>query len=424
MAILALMEEKSHILIIGFVWPEPQSSAAGKRMMQLISLFRKRDWKITFACAAAESEHAADLDSRGIDCRSVKINSSSFDDFITSLNPDIVIFDRFVTEEQFGWRVAKNCPDVVRILDTEDLHCLRRTRKKALKEARDVEQQDLLSAKDARREIASIYRSDLTLMISEFEMDLLKNAFQVDSELLYYLPFLLDPVDESDQKEWPDFQSRDHFVTIGNFQHGPNMDAVEYLKDEIWPRISRELPQAELHIYGAYPTQRAKKLHQPEERFFIEGRVEDAKKVVRLAKVLLAPLRYGAGLKGKLVEAMQCGTPSVTTDIGAEGINGSFAWCGNIENDPCDFAVASVKLFTDKAAWQQAQYQGIQIINKRFARSEFEADFMERLRSIRRNLPGHRLQNFTGQMLMHHTTSSSEYMSRWIEEKNSSKERY
>ena len=132
-----------HILIIGTVWPEPNSSAAGSRTMQLIEQFQKRNWKITFACAAADSQFSIDFEKYGIDKVSIALNNSSFDAFIKNLQPTIVLFDRFMMEEQFGWRVAENCPDALRILDTIDLHCLRLARQQAFKEKRDFDLEDL-----------------------------------------------------------------------------------------------------------------------------------------------------------------------------------------------------------------------------------------------------------------------------------------
>ncbi len=113
---------KQHILILGTVWVEPNSSAAGSRMLQLIELFQDQNYKVTFASTAQKSEKAANLTSLQVDEVAIELNSSSFDDFISNLKPTIVLFDRFMTEEQFGWRVAENCPNALRILDTEDLH--------------------------------------------------------------------------------------------------------------------------------------------------------------------------------------------------------------------------------------------------------------------------------------------------------------
>ncbi|SMO78936.1 glycosyltransferase family 4 protein [Fodinibius sediminis] len=406
------------VLILGSVWPEPGSSAAGRRMMQLISLFQQEGWKIIFGTTAAESPHAADLEGRGIRSLALSVNSSSFDDILHSLNPSMVLFDRFIMEEQFGWRVAEQCPDALRILDTEDLHCLRRARGRAVKAGRPFRLQELLQDDSAKREVASILRCDLSLIISSFEMDLLQGMFGVDGALLHYLPFLLEPLDEDSQRRWPSFAERRHFVTIGNFRHPPNWDAVRYLKQDIWPLIRRRLPEEELHIYGAYPSQKVWQLHKPEEGFVIQGRAEDAAAVVRQARVSLAPLRFGAGLKGKLVEAMQCGTPSVTTTVGAEGMAGDLPWSGDIAEKKRDIASAAVKLYTDRNVWQEAQQKGRDIINRRFTGDDFSERFIDRLRSIQKNMEAHRQSNFMGSLLMHHTAASTKYMSKWIEEKN------
>ncbi|MDZ7690169.1 MAG: glycosyltransferase [Balneolaceae bacterium] len=408
------------LLIIGYVWPEPGSSAAGSRMMQLISIFREYGWQITFVSSAAESEHAEDLKALGIDTATVQINDSSFNTFINNLDPDAVLFDRFVVEEQFGWRVAEECPRALRILDSEDLHCLRRARKKAVGQNREFEQTDLLADEVAKREVASIYRCDLSLIISEFEMDLLTHLFRVDDALLHYLPFMLDPISEEETHQWPTFEERKHFMTIGNFRHPPNWDSVRYLREKIWPRIRAKLPDAELHIYGAYPSQKVTDLHRPEDGFHIEGRAADARTVIQQARVMLAPLRFGAGLKGKLIEAMQYGTPSITTAIGAEGIQGKLPWGGAIVEEPEAIAKAAVELYVNKKMWQQAQQRGVTILNQRFGDIDFTAGFIERIRKIGDHLNEHRLQNFTGSMLLHHTAASTRYMAKWIEAKNRS----
>ena len=97
-------------------------------MLQLINVFRQEGWKITFASAAAASPFMADLKALDVDSAGIELNSGSFDDFAKRLQPSVVLFDRFMTEEQFGWRVAECCPDALRVLDTEDLHCLRSAR--------------------------------------------------------------------------------------------------------------------------------------------------------------------------------------------------------------------------------------------------------------------------------------------------------
>lgn len=383
-------------------------------MLQLIDLFQKQNWKVTFASAAADSEFAFDVAAIGVEKVTIDLNDTSFDIFVKNLNPAIVLFDRFMTEEQFGWRVAENCPNALRILDTEDLHGLRYARQNATKENRMFSNADLFSDV-AKREIASIFRCDLSLMISEFEMDLLQNFFKVDASLLHYLPFLSDPIDTGD---WPEFEDRCDFVFIGNFLHEPNWNTIQYLKEIIWPKISQQLPDAQLKVYGAYPSQKVLQLHKPSENFYIMGRTQNAADVVKKAKVVLAPIRFGAGAKGKLLEAMQCGTPSITSTIGAESMHGDLPWNGIITDDADAIAQAAVELYQNKEMWKQSQHNGVAIVNQRYARLLFEQDLIDRILELQSNLQVHRQNNFIGAMLQHHALASTKFMSKWIESKN------
>lgn len=405
-----------NVLIIGFVWPEPNSSAAGGRMIQLIQSFQSEGAHITFASPAADSDFMLDVRELGIEKVSIELNNSSFDVFIRELQPTLVLFDRFMIEEQFGWRVVKECPNALRIIDTEDLHCLRSARQKASKENKPFHFSDL-NSDIAKREIASILRCDLSLMISTYEIEILQNHFKVDPSLLLYLPFMIDPISSEEQTNWPTFEERKNFIFIGNFLHEPNWDAVLYLKETIWPLIRKELPQEEIHIYGAYPSQKVTQLHNPKQGFIIKGRAENAKKVVSKARVCLVPLRFGAGIKGKLIEAMQCGTPSITTSIGAESMHADLPWNGIIADSPEEIANATIELYSNQIRWQEAQKNGIEIISKCYSKIENHKSFIQRITEIAENLEEHRLQNFMGSMLMHHTLASTKYMSMWIEEK-------
>ena len=405
------------LLIIGSVWVEPNSSAAGSRMLQLIELFKKQDYTIIFGSPAQKGKKAVDLSILGIHEVFIELNSFSFDEFVKQLNPNIVLFDRFIMEEQFGWRVTENCPNALQILDTEDLHFLRKVRHQQLKTGEEFSNEALLKSDDAKREIASILRCDLSLIISTYEMKLLKEVFNIDEKLLYYLPFLLDKINAETVKKWRSFEEREHFVFIGNFFHKPNVDAVLQLKT-LWRNIRKQLPKAELHIYGAYVTQQITQLHNKKERFLVKGFTEDAFKVVRDKRVVLAPIRFGAGIKGKLTEAMICGTPSVTSSIGAEGMHDNLSWNGFVENDFNEFVNKTVKLYSDKKVWKQSQQNGINIINLIYNKDKLSRLFIDNLVQLQQNLEIHRNQNFLGSLLQHQTLQATKYMSKWIEEKN------
>ncbi|MFC5284817.1 glycosyltransferase [Pedobacter alpinus] len=406
------------VLIIGTVWPEPRSSAAGSRMMQLIASFLKQNWKVTFSTAAADSEFMVDLVELGVNKVSIKLNDEAFDEFIKTLNPDLVLFDRFMTEEQFGWRVTENCPNAMRVLDTEDLHCLRAGRQKAYKAKQDFKLDDLLLEDVAKREIASILRCDLSLIISTYEMNILVDIFKIDESVLMYLPFMLPNITEEETKKWLPFQERAHFITIGNFLHEPNYQAVLFLKTEIWPLIRKKMPDAEMHVFGSYPSEKVTQLRNPKEGFYIKGRVRNVKDVMGIARICLAPLVFGAGLKGKLIDAMQSGTPNVSTHIGAEAMHNGLPWSGFIANLAKDFADDAVKLYTNETLWNRFQQNGTNIINELYDENYWNTQLIDVLLDIKAHLVLHRKHNFLGTMLNHHTLMSTKYLSKWIEEKN------
>ena len=407
---------KQHVFIIGSVWVEPNSSAAGSRMLQLIQSFLSQDWQVTFGTVSQKNPNSIDLTNYGVTEVSLALNASSFDEYMLNLNPTIVVFDRFIIEEQFGWRVAENCPNALRILDTEDLHCLRKTRQEAIKNEIEFTNDMLLNSEIAKREIAAIYRCDISLIISTFEMKLLQEVFKVDESLVYHLPFFLNKIKKN--HSWKPFHNRDHFVSIGNFLHAPNVDATMQLKKYSWKLIREKIPSAEIHIYGAYPTQQVLQFNNKQEGFYVHGFVEDAVEVLENSRVLLAPLRFGAGIKGKLTSAMQCGTPSVTTSIGVEGMCGQLAWNGFIEDQVEDFVDKAVALYTNEKLWNQAQQHGIEIINTMYDKELLENKFLKLIQQVSLNLEQHRNNNFTGKMLLHHSLLSTKYMSKWIQEKN------
>ncbi|WP_430461868.1 glycosyltransferase [Thalassolituus sp. LLYu03] len=412
------MSENPVLLVIGYVWPEPDSSAAGSRMLQLIRAFQQDGYDVVYGSPAEASEHAPDLAALGIRAVPLALNCSSFDDFIIGLKPALVMFDRFMMEEQFGWRVEKACPQAVRILDTEDLHSLRHARAAQLK----VQPQPLPVIPElafrhselAVREIAAILRCDVSLMISEFEMRYLTDYFSVPQTQLLYVPFMEQAPEPGSS---PAFEERAHFVSIGNFRHEPNWDAVRYLKETLWPLIRKQLPKAELHIYGAYPPKKATQLQNAQQGFLVKGWAGDAQAVVRSARVMLAPLRFGAGLKGKLIDAARNGTPAVTTSIGAEGMYGERV-CAHIADDAQAFADAAVALYQNADTWQALHEAGLGLLSERFLFSDHAPRLLQAVQRIVADPDAHRAPLFYSRMLRHHSLKSTQYMAQWIEAKN------
>ena len=419
------------ILMIGYVWPEPRSSAAGGYVMQLLGTFLQQGWDVTFSSPAGAGEHQEDLTKLGIREVPIELNNSSFDAFISELAPDIVVFEQFMMEEQFGWRVEKHCPDAMRVLATQDLQSLRHARHQRLKDRLKAsddgddfselftpalpEEFALMANTDlAKREIAAIYRCDLNLMISQVEIELLVQQFRVPREMLQWCPLMVDLPTTTPTP----FASRAHFLSIGNFRHAPNWDAVLWMKTTLWPMIREQLPTAQLHIYGAYTPPKATALHNAAQGFHVMNWAEDALQVMSAARVCLAPLRFGAGIKGKIVDAMLCGTPCVTTPIGAEGMQGDSPWPGAVASTARQLADHAVRLYNDEQQWLTAQRHGLALLAERYQQSTHGPVLIDRLLHGRQHLEQLRVANFTGSMLRHHQHKSTQYMAQWIEAKN------
>jgi len=266
--------------------------------------------------------------------------------------------------------------------------------------------------------IAAIYRCDLSLIISTYEMELLLNEVKMDKSLLLHLPFQLGKIDDVKINTWPKFKGRKDFICVGNGKHSPNVDAIVWLKNEIWPIIRKSLPKVNLHIYGGYFPEHIRQMHNPKNGFYIKGWVENAVEVVGQSRISLAPLRFGAGIKGKLIDAMQSGTPSITTSIGAEGIHGELPWNGWITDDAESFANAAIDLYNNAAEWRQSQENGVAIINAFYDKVSLNKPLSDKIQNLINGLAAHRETNFIGALFRHQTLNSSKYMAKWIEAKN------
>ncbi len=430
-------QPNKRVLFVGLVWPEPNSTAAGQNILSYIRLFLDRGYNVTFACAADKSDHSASLKSIGVNEKEIVLNDSSFDAFVSDLKPSITVFDRFISEEQFGWRVSAAAPQSMKVLDCEDLHFLRNARHQAYKHAKtNLSDKKTLSHKTnaeafmysdlCKRELASIMRCDLSILLSNYECDLLSSVFTIPASIIHHCPFLLPNMTSKDsvKNSAKSFDERTDFVSIGSFRHAPNWDAVLTLKQHIWPAIHKAFPKARCHIYGSYLTPKAKQLENKKEGFLVHGFAKDAMEVIGSARVLLAPLNFGAGIKGKLVDAMQCRTPSVTTSIGSEGLLPDYLdkehWPGAI----CDlnqshdaFIESSIALYADSEAWSKASKKSDLLFSSVFNFENQSQQLMTRLDDILSNLSQHRQRHFLGQVMQHHTMSSTKYMSQWIEAK-------
>lgn len=363
------------ILFLTTVELDERESAASVRTLGLIREFSTLGWQV---------ESLSPTLNRGIPASS----------------PDVVVMDRFVSEERWGPRVSEQWPGAVLVTDTQDLHFLRRARQKG----RDWSP----SSEEFLRELASLYRSDLSLVISDFELELLKTV-GVPEALLHYLP-LFYPEREGEEK------SRTGLRFIGNYRHGPNFDGLRWFVSGVWPLIRSQQPQVEFHFAGAFAPREISSLHDPSRGIIFRGQVESSDDFLAGARVNVAPLLGGAGMKGKILSGWASGTPCVSTPVGAEGMGSPFG--GRVvDSDPVAFANACLELLTDIAEWERAA--GVaRACRSRFgweARARGVRGLASRLEGIRQNLVDHRAQNVVGGMLRLSLNQGLKYFTKWIE---------
>ena len=404
------------LLWIGTVWPEPDASAAGSRTMRLLEACQDAGYEVRFVSPCQENLHQRALENRGIRTARLLPNDPLFDSYISDYKPKLVCFDRFMIEEQFSWRVREQVPQALRILDTVDLHSLRRERQRSVTSG-DRSPSTALSD-DTLRELAAIYRSDLSLIISRTEALLLQNQFGVPSSLLEITGFFYpDPL------PFCGWEERANLVFIGNGLHAPNVDAVRLLKHTLWRPIrtalaERGLPDVELHIYGAYLSQEILQFNNPREGFHVKGKTDDLYGTLQQYRCNLAPLRFGAGLKGKVSDGWMVGTPCVATPLAAEGMLSGEQFGGVIEECIEQYPQRVAELYTERVAWEKAQTSGRKILTTLFSQATNARNFQERLVRLMHEGEHMREQNIVGSMLWYHGLRSTEYFSRWIECKN------
>lgn len=315
------------VLFFGSFWPDARATGAGVRTTSLLSSGFLGEFgynAATFASPQRENESSRRLrDDLGVRTMRCPINRrEELGRMVDEVAPSVAVFDRFPSEEMFSWVVRERAPDAVRVLDMQDSHALRLWRQAECERGRGGHGLPLptppATFPPLQREIAACHRSDLVLVCSPSELELLRDAWGVPESKLCLAPFFYEEPDRSAWKEWDE---REHdFVFVGTALHAPNVDAVTWLAREAWPLIREGLEGAQCRVYGAHfdnsgAGSRVRALHDPKSGFLVEGFAEDLGAALGGARVLLAPLRYGAGIKTKILDAWTYGTPVCTSEF-------------------------------------------------------------------------------------------------------------
>jgi glycosyltransferase involved in cell wall biosynthesis len=347
-----------HMLIVDALAPDPSRDSGSLRLVNIINLLHQLGWRITFMAnnRRASAAEVALLGQVGAQVL-CKPWSPTLPSWLSHHGADLdaVMLCRHYVAEPYLPLVRRRAPHAKVIFDTVDLHFLREQRAAEHTGNESLARQ---AKRSREQELALMRACDASLVVSPVEHHLLREALpEARVELL-------SNVHEIHGRQGG-FGGRRGLVFVGGFGHPPNVDAVHWLIEEIFPRIHQTQPDIVLHLIGDMPVAARESLARPGVQ--IHGRVDDLKPWMDNCRMALAPLRYGAGVKGKVNMAMSYGLPVVATPIAAEGM---YLVDGNnvlLANDANTFASAVLRLHEDEELWLRLSDAGLENVRQHFS---------------------------------------------------------
>ena len=299
------------VLVIDATTPDASQDAGSIRMVNLFSILNDLNCKVTFfADNRAWVEGASDkLQQMGVEVWYAPYLKSP-EEFLQTHGRrfETIIVSRYYIAENYLRLIEKHAPHAKLVFDTVDLHFLRELRQAELKQDEQIHAQAELTR---QKELAVASRSDLTLVVSPFEKDYLA---QIDPALnVEIVATIVDVI--GNRTPWSE---RADIMFVGGYQHPPNVDAVIYFVNEVFPLVRQKLPEVQFHIIGSKAPPEVTRLQQ--DGVIYHGYVADLEPFLDNVRVAVAPLRFGAGVKGKINTSMSYGQPVVATSVGIEGM--------------------------------------------------------------------------------------------------------
>lgn len=348
------------VLVIDQITPEPDKDAGTLATLEIMREIRNAGYKVTFI-PCSNFTHMPDytdlLSALGIE--SVLYPwTKSVDDLLETHGDmyDAVVVLRERTASAHFDSIRRRAPNAKIIFHVADLHFLREEREAVVKGASRA---GTPAGATKARELGFINASDLTIVHSHHEKEVL-STLAPDARVVTF-PWVYDA-----RGPGKPFEERSDVVFLGGYGHHPNVDAVEYFAGEILPAILQTMPDLVFHAVGSNPPPGFGRLASRNLR--IAGFMEAISPLLHSARIMVVPLRYGAGVKGKILTAMAHGLPVVTTSIGAEGIGLIDGKEVLIADDPAGFARAVERLYSDPELWERLRWAGLYFVSRTASR--------------------------------------------------------
>jgi glycosyltransferase involved in cell wall biosynthesis len=358
---------KTLMLFIDQRAPRGDEDAGSRQMLSYLKLFAGRGYSVVFWSFEGNDDPQAvrELKSLGIQVLHRVPYIFRFEDWIKAFGKDLKVAFISRPHVAVGFLNAIKKRSGARIVYYgHDLHVERMNLQNRMVPG-SFSKETLNSVRE--QEEACWEKSDVILYPSIDEVNLLREKYP--QRKFGILPIESQADEEIEASLTPNlFDQRKGLLFVGGFSHLPNQDAVLWFLNEVYPLMANKLPDLHVTIAGNAPTDEIKA--RASEAILVTGRVseEELRSLYNKVKVVVAPLRIGAGVKGKVVESLRMGVPVVTTLIGIQGLPGyedSIA----VADNPTDFAKAILDLLQDEALWQRRRDAGLKYYRENFSES-------------------------------------------------------
>jgi len=369
---------KKNILIIDENIPEFDKDSGSRRMTEIINILIKNDFHVFLIADKKEYRYKLDyvpyFEKKGVIVYKPHLLNNKLvtkDQFIKTIAPHInwAILSRPNIFNSYYNKIRKINPDCTLLFDMVDFHYIRFLREHELTNS----DASLKQAKKYKEiENFNCLNADITLAVSNKDKDYLKESNITPNHLR-----IISNIHQPNFKVSNDFNSRKDLLFIGGFKHAPNIDAVKILYEKIMPLVWNKLPDIKINIIGSHVPDEIKRLNS--NRFIIHGFVEDVSTFFNSSRVFVAPLQYGAGIKGKIGQSFEYNLPVVTTEIGLEGFDFSPYEKNMVGTINKDFAEKVISLYNEEALWNNI-HENCKSILKPFSIEETEKTLLEILK--------------------------------------------
>jgi glycosyltransferase involved in cell wall biosynthesis len=341
------------MLFIDHCTPTPNEDAGSLVAVEIMHAFRDSGFKVTFI----PEDNFAHMGATTRDLQRLGIETiyhpsySSMPAFLAERHDpfDVIFLLRFRVGEAHMQTLCEKYPSAKVIFSNCDLHFLREMREAEL----SGDSAAMASAHDTqRRELGVIRAADVNLVHSEIELDLLQK--EAPEAVCTLFPLVHDPVSHI-----PPLQDRDGLCFVGGYRHPPNADGIIWFVENVWPLVHQNVPTQKLYIAGSSMTPEVKALAK-HANVEIVGFVDDLEAFLAKRRATIAPLRFGAGAKGKIAVSLANGVPVVSTTIGSEGMQLTPNVNVLVANSEQTLATFAIEILSNDQLWHDLSAAGLQ----------------------------------------------------------------